>query len=280
MAEPFGIAVNVISIATAFTACVDCFGYIQFGRHLGRDFQTDQLALSCGRLRLTRWGQSINIYDDPRLGKPDATATEIETAKDTLIQILKLFAAAEKISRKYKLEAKVGEDLDLLSATDMNPTHIAIENTMKQLAIKRQKGSHILKLTRWALYHRSELKALVEDIALLIDNLETLFPAPQAQLKLLQQEMAEIGDKEALELIEHAAKGVDDRLQAAVEEVLTGHQYSNVVIRGQAQTGDAYGSDWKEDAIGVSHKYSSVEVDKGGKALIGNKYGGKDFWDD
>jgi trehalose/maltose hydrolase-like predicted phosphorylase len=32
--------------------------------------------------------------------------------------------------------------------------------------------------------------------------------------------------------------------------------------------------------IGASHKYESVEVEKGGKGLIGNKYGGKDFWDD
>jgi trehalose/maltose hydrolase-like predicted phosphorylase len=32
--------------------------------------------------------------------------------------------------------------------------------------------------------------------------------------------------------------------------------------------------------IGASHKYESVEVEKGRKGLIGNKYGGKDFWDD
>ena len=78
MAEPFGIVAGAIGLATTFTACIDCFEYIQFGRHFGRDFQTDQLALSCARLRLTRWGESVNIYDDPRLGRPDATATEIQ----------------------------------------------------------------------------------------------------------------------------------------------------------------------------------------------------------
>lgn len=30
-------------------------------------------------------------------------------------------------------------------------------------------------------------------------------------------------------------------------------------------------------AIRASHKYDSVEVKEGGKALIRNKYGGKDF---
>ena len=89
MAEPFGIAAGAIGIATAFTACIDCFEYIQIGRHFGRDFQTDLLSLSCARLRLTRWGESVNIYSDPELGKPDATAPEIKFVKDTLGNVRK-----------------------------------------------------------------------------------------------------------------------------------------------------------------------------------------------
>jgi hypothetical protein len=38
------------------------------------------------------------------------------------------------------------------------------------------------------------------------------------------------------------------------------------VIKGKAQTGDAFSSDWKGEARGVSHKYDGVEVDKDGKA--------------
>ncbi|KAH6721997.1 hypothetical protein BKA61DRAFT_666747 [Leptodontidium sp. MPI-SDFR-AT-0119] len=54
MAELFGIVSGAIGIASAFTACVDCF-----------------------ELRLTRWGESVNIYDDLKLGRQDATAAEI-----------------------------------------------------------------------------------------------------------------------------------------------------------------------------------------------------------
>lgn len=42
----------------------------------------------------------------------------------------------------------------------------------------------------------------------------------------------------------------------------------------------AYSSDWKGDAIGASHKYNGIKVEEGGKGLLGNKYGGKDFFDD
>ena len=111
MAEPFGIAAGAVGIATAFTACVDCFGYVQLGRHFGRDFQTDLLTLNCARLRLTRWGQAVNIYENPKLGKPDATPAEVQTAKNALHQILVLFADTEKISKKYRLNATAGEDL-------------------------------------------------------------------------------------------------------------------------------------------------------------------------
>jgi hypothetical protein len=280
MAEPFGIAAGAIGISTAFTACVSCFEYIQYGRHFGRDFQTDQLALSCARLRLTRWGESVNIYDDPKLGRPNATATEIQLAKDTLLQILVLFASTESISKNHKIVAKGGEDLSTFTTGDMDPKLIALDNKMKALAIRRQKGSRFLKLTSWALYHRSEFKNLLEQILSLIDNLEKLFPAPEAQTTLARQEAEEIGDKQSLDIIENTAKGVDNMLQMAVQEVLIGHRYLNVVIRGQTQIGDAYSSDWRGSATGASHQYDRIMVEEGGKVLIGNKYGGKDFWDD
>jgi hypothetical protein len=280
MTEPFGVVAGAVGIASAFAACVDCFEYIQFGRKFGRDFQTDQLALSCARLRLTRWGESVDIYNDPRLGKSNATATEIQVAKDTLLQILMLFADTEAISKKYKLAVKAGDDLSVVSTGDMDPTLTALDNKMKALAMQRQKRSRFLKLTSWALYHRSELTGLLEGIVSLISSIEKLFPAPQAQITLVRQEATEVGDKQSLELLENAAKSVDNLLQTTARELRTGHRYLNVVVRGQAQTGDAYNNDWAGAPVGASHEYNCIEVDKGGKALIGNKYGGKDFWDD
>ena len=154
---------------------------------------------------------------------------------------------------------------------------MVLSNKMKELAIRRQKGSSVLKTASWALYHRSELKELIENITSLIDNIEAIFPAPQLQLALVKQETAEIQDKQALGLVESAAQDVDSLLQAAAKEALTGHQYLNVVIKGKAQTGDVFSSDWKGEAREASHKYDGVEVDKDG---MGNQYGGKGFWDD
>jgi hypothetical protein len=280
MAEPFGIVAGTVGIAAAFTACVDCFEYIQVGRHFGRDYQTDLLSLNCARLRLTRWGQAVNIFEDAKLARPDATSAEIQTVKDVLFQILGLFAATEKISNRYKLNAQTGDDLSTLPTSDMDPIILSLNNKMKALAIKRQKGTSVLKTASWALYHRSELKELISGITSLIDNLEKIFPASQTQLALVKQETAEIHNLQTLELVQTAAQGVDDMLHAAAREALTGRQYLNVIIKGKAQTGDAFSSDWNGGVIGPRHTYNGIEVDRDGKALIGNKYGGKDFWDD
>jgi hypothetical protein len=80
-----------------------------------------------------------------------------------------------------------------------------------------------LKLASWALYYRSTLRDLLEQVVSLIDEIEKLFPAPQVQTTLVQQEAAEIGDKQSLELIEDAATGVDSLLQKTVKGVIAGH---------------------------------------------------------
>ena len=51
---------------------------------------------------------------------------------------------------------------------------------------------------------------------------------------------------------------VDSLVQAAAKEALSGHQYLNIVIKGKAQTGDAFSSDWKGETIGASHRYDGV----------------------
>lgn len=57
------------------------------------------------------------------------------------------------------------------------------------------------------------------------------------------------------------------------------HVYSSVRIRGEAEVGDKVASDWRGPAIGYSHHYSGVKVVKGGKAVLGNQFGGEGFWD-
>ncbi|PVH94681.1 hypothetical protein DM02DRAFT_538939 [Periconia macrospinosa] len=240
MAEPFGIAAGAVGIAAAFTACVDCFDCVQHGRHFGRDYQTELISLDCARLRLARWGEAVNIYEDTKLGRPGASSSEVHTVQNALHRILVLFADTERISKRYKLERKDGNDLSVLTPNDLEPTVLNLRNKMKELAVGRQKSASVLKTSSCALYYRSQLKNLINGITSLVDSIEKIFPAPEAKFALVKQETAAIRDKRALEALESAAYSVDDLLLAAAKEALADHQYLKVTIKGKAHTGDSF----------------------------------------
>jgi hypothetical protein len=286
MAEPFGIVSGAVSIATAFTACVDCFEYVKLGRRFGRDFQTSQLSLTCARLRLTRWGAAVRVYDDPQLGNPNATPDELQAAKSTLLQILRLFEDSADLSKKYRLRATSADDLSEFSVGDLNPVSAALDNEMRDIASRRQKGASILKIAKWALFEGSELTRLIDNITRLIGDLETLFPGPQqARFALVRSDMMELPQSEQhLRLLARISQGVDGLLEEAADQALGGHRYRNFQFRGTSQVinGDTFCGDWRHGVAGPwkTHTYEGFVFDQGTKILNGNQYGGKCIWDD
>ncbi|KAI0858171.1 small s protein [Xylaria cubensis] len=271
MSDPFSITAGAVGIATAFSACIECFNYVQLGRHFGRDFQTCTLLLACAKMRLARWGEAVQIDKDPMLNRPDATFEETQMAKKALLQILMLFADTEKISKKHKSSAKPGVDLSVITTNGLDSAIAALSNRMKEISIKRQKTSSFFKLTSWAIYQRVELQELITGITLLIENLEKLFPAPKSQPKTAQ-ETAQNPSRLCLE------SSGDACCKTSAIATLPGHYYANLAVDGKAQIGDIFSDNWG-GMQGVSHRYNGVQVCRNGKAHIGNKFGGKSFWD-
>ncbi|KAI8628106.1 prion-inhibition and propagation-domain-containing protein [Xylariaceae sp. FL1651] len=297
MAEVFGIISGAVGIASVFSTCVECFDYIQIGRRFGKDFQTELLTLSLLKLRLSRWGEAVHVYEDPQLGRPEATKAEIAVAKDTLYQILVLFADSEKVSTKYRLTAQPGEDLSALSGSDLEAKLGALDNRMRQLAAKRQKHASFAKITRWALYDKEHYARLVEGITKLIEGLEQAFPALDARTSLVQRDVEEIiqgenGKKEeqgaALKLLQELATGIDNVVKAQTPVVATSHGISitSLVVQGNARVrdGDFVSSSWagKSDLpqSGTSIAIGSIQAGENSRVMNGNTYADKDsFWD-
>ena len=59
--EPVGLKIGIAGLAGAFTACVDCFEYIQLGRQFGQDYGNCLLKLDVAKLRLSRWGVAMGL---------------------------------------------------------------------------------------------------------------------------------------------------------------------------------------------------------------------------
>jgi hypothetical protein len=54
MAETFGTVAAVLSVAALFNNCVDCFEYVQLGRHFGQDYERCELKVDIAQTRLSR----------------------------------------------------------------------------------------------------------------------------------------------------------------------------------------------------------------------------------
>ncbi|KAI0472457.1 small s protein [Xylaria cf. heliscus] len=279
MSDPFSIAAGAIGIATAFSACIDCFNYIQLGRHFGRDYETCVLLLGAEKMRLARWGEAIHVDQDPKLNGLDGISEETQMAKRTLLQILMLFADTDNISKKHKPSAKAGDDLSALTTNELNLAVAAWRNKMKEMSVKRQGTSSFLKRTSWAIHHKPELEELTANIRKLIDNLEMFFPAPKPQLEPTGNEKVRSSSDQSLQSLGNVSCDVERTIRSGSMEAILGHHYSNISVDGKAQVGDTFSEDW-QGAHGRFHSYHGVLVGSSGKALIGNKYGGKGFWDD
>jgi hypothetical protein len=96
MAEVFGTVAGALSVAALFNNCVDCFEYIQLGRHFGRDFERCQLKLDIAKTRLSRWGEAVEVNKDPRFASDSPGDQASRQAKVILEQIEQLFQSASK----------------------------------------------------------------------------------------------------------------------------------------------------------------------------------------
>ncbi|EHK16156.1 uncharacterized protein TRIVIDRAFT_119731, partial [Trichoderma virens Gv29-8] len=216
MAEAFGMVSGSIRAATAFSACVEVFDYVQLSRRFGKDYQTSQLKLTLLKLRLSRWGAAVDVYNDPQLGNPSATKDDIETAKDTLFQILVLFEDSKTIADRYELKAGKNEAVEIQDPVTYSAAEMAIasvNNKMNALAAKRRKGASVLKLATWSIHHNKAISRLVEDISGLIESLEQLFPPPPTtQSHLVQREVSEAQGEQEKAALTTSAQGIDQVL--------------------------------------------------------------------
>ncbi|RYN98864.1 hypothetical protein AA0119_g6722 [Alternaria tenuissima] len=283
MAEPFGIASGAVSIAAVFTTCVDCFGYVQSARHFDRDFQTEFVYTYMLQNRLSRWGEAVAIYDDPRLGNQELPA------KTALMQILALFEDSVKKTAKYA--GGTGNHVSGTSAPSGNgamtlETLSAVQENMLALTTKRTKGTGLLKKMGWSLYDKKSLNELNTNIGRLLDGLEGLVPTKESRVNLAEREIKEMKlDQKSLETLTVLSEKVDsllhDQATRQVEHPKTFGQV-NLEEEVRAHNGPYVASDFQGDLPTGDGGCTFGEINAKGKVRLHNgmQAGGKSVFDD
>jgi hypothetical protein len=197
MAKQFGVDFENECIASVFATCVSCFDYaINVKAN-----DAEVLRLSVIRLRLTRWGEAVDIYGDSRLGHANPDPDDLDVVKCTLVNMIALFE-----SQAGSMEDPA-DPATLTEPTDRGRLVQALLLVLEAIASKRAKGISLLDPRSLALGRCST--QLVTASSEYIDVLEDHFPAAQRQRMLCEYERLEIEGKVPIEILEEAAIGID-----------------------------------------------------------------------
>ncbi|KAI4858680.1 hypothetical protein F4820DRAFT_441963 [Hypoxylon rubiginosum] len=228
--EVAGLIVGGVSLAGIFTACVDCFEYVQFGRQFGRNYQTAILKLDLIKLRLCRWADAVSTPS-----KHASVGSEAEAAKvkEVLGQIIYLFEETERTSKKFKTsEGRT----DTHSVADLDADIESIHLKMKNLALKRQKRSSFTPKASWALFEEKYFNRLIEDVDPLVRDLVEMFPAAkEEQQKLSVEEAQQLQNEQGIATLQDANDGQDDLLRESIAQALASkgrHRFVGNVTKG------------------------------------------------
>jgi hypothetical protein len=240
------------------------------------------------RLRLTRWGQAVGVYDDQTQARARnhyrivATDDELQQCASVLEQMQEMFEEAESTSISFRTKsekAKRTEEIALYQPdSDLDAQHRSVHLTTRAIAKRRQKGTNFLQKASWALYNKKKFDRLVEDLTGFVDTLETVFPAvAQLQAVICKGEVEEFEDVKDLPILGDAA-GKDDKLLVA--EVVKaaarkGNHYENFEISGEdadfkTQIGDIYGAGRNREGDG--NVYKGFKIGGKGSSQIGDKF--------
>jgi hypothetical protein len=287
MAEIFGTVAGPLSVAALFNNCVDCFEYVQLGRHFGRDYERCQLKVDIARTRLSRWGQAVAIYEDSRFAATSPADPSNQQVQSVLEEIGLLFQSLPKASKRYELGAEP-QDLVLFQSGDMQPTFRRLHGHLGQVVHQRQKKTSLLKKAAWALYDGKNFDKLIEQITGFVDDLETIYPVETVWGRFVQMEIEEVHDEPALAALPEAAASVDSALAEAAGQKAHGIAGKNSTgkISMQEEAGVRVGNEFAGSFLSRDVRVADQtinetgDVDARGKSRlhVGNSYGGRSMF--
>jgi hypothetical protein len=223
--EVGGLVVGVIGLSSLFNNAIDCFKYVHIGRSFGSSFELYLLKLDNAQLRLSRWGDDLGlsgvaINDTTVLPSNVWSEADKHKAEQNLGKILEQFNNAMQISARYKT-GKAPENERPTASNDGTTDLVALSlhTKMQEMAAKRQNSASLVKKIKFTLYHEKHLKALLDEITNLTNQLVDLFPARKPrQRELAAREVFDLS--EPFRALGKAASGQDKDFLSALERII------------------------------------------------------------
>lgn len=165
-------------ISKVFASCVSCIGHALESAPISKK----TLRLSVLRLRITRWGEAINIYGPPGSSLLTDYSSESDEAREVMIRLIELFKFIfEDTSGSSRLPTT---ELELLSSMIFEIDQVAYPRlqSYKSLLMSPPSGAK-----NWP-------RSLTGRTCQLIDELDDICPATKPQRELFASERQTINE--------------------------------------------------------------------------------------
>jgi hypothetical protein len=174
MAEPAGLALGVVALASLFTTCIDLIDYFELSKSYEYDYEMACLKLSLLKSRLDAWGQTLQ----PGVGDSCQLDEELGCHESTVIRrslqgIADILGSAELLKHKYYLSPRKSRNR---MAVVIRRGHVpSVERKSQRQILSRIPSIPLVRRsTTWAIRDKQKFDNLISDLEFFISNLEAV----------------------------------------------------------------------------------------------------------
>ena len=284
-----------IALPSAFMACVQCFELVQFGRNFKEDFAVSAADLKICEIHLLRWGAAAGLDESGGFQLQERLSRYPEDQLQKAVMVLKRIAAIFETTKESCRFDSLDDDEDPRQSEQLDET-AHLQNQQKNIQKSHQ---HLDKIkaryksvanavkgsiqtasdrTKWALYKKKHLTALVEQVTALIDRLEKLFPELlEVERKMAKQEV-EGAEEEVIQTLPAMATKIDPLMVEALTAELKskGMTFADVEAGEyvRAHLGNVYAPGEKSTGHD-DHSFAKLRLSGHARFHGGNVYGAR-----
>ncbi|CAO1599060.1 hypothetical protein XANCAGTX0491_002806 [Xanthoria calcicola] len=212
MAEALGVAASLISLASLFGTCIECFTYYRAAKDCPRQIKTKLVKLDIEKTRLLMWANQVGLVStDPSSRNPGLERHEANL-RQTMEQIQFLLAEANKMQERYGMRqheqpiAAIEASPDLVSRNNLD-TFTASYRRFRGRFVEPGMGPKLTARVRWAILDENKFEGLLKTLKDFVDNLFWLVEVERSiQDHIVEEDIMCITSLLELELIKDASE--------------------------------------------------------------------------
>ena len=263
MAEAVGVAASLVSLASLFGTCIECFGYYQAAKDCPRQIKTKLVKLDFEKTRLLIWANQVGLVSTHSPSRSPGLERHEARLRETFEQIRLLLAEANEVKDKYGIIQHEGPTEVVDSTTNLisRNSFATFLSSYRRFRGRYFEPTSVPKLTRrirWAIQDETKFEGLIKVLKDFVDNLFWLIEVERRIVDhIVEEDIMAVADISELEMIrdasEHEYQVWSDVASRVVERTERGTVAHTDLHELETHDGEAEQSprslDWTEGSV-------------------------------